>query len=180
MAEQNRPSTPPSRNAPCPCGSARKYKHCCGKDVAPQAETASPPRVRQSLSPMYGVFGIGLLVFVGFSAFAMVAVDRNRQEAPHSAPLSTSAPWTTRTPAAWEYDPVNNRHWDPGHGHWHNGPPPFDVQEQQPRPIFPADIGIGGVDGVPAPWHYDAANNRHWHAPHGHWHGGPPPPEDQR
>lgn len=24
--------TPYSRNAPCPCGSGRKYKHCCGKD----------------------------------------------------------------------------------------------------------------------------------------------------
>jgi uncharacterized protein len=22
---------PPSRNAPCPCGSGRKYKHCCGR-----------------------------------------------------------------------------------------------------------------------------------------------------
>jgi uncharacterized protein YecA (UPF0149 family) len=21
----------PRRNAPCPCGSGRKYKHCCGK-----------------------------------------------------------------------------------------------------------------------------------------------------
>lgn len=23
--------TPPRRNAPCPCGSGRKYKHCCGR-----------------------------------------------------------------------------------------------------------------------------------------------------
>jgi hypothetical protein len=23
--------TPPGRNDPCPCGSGRKYKHCCGK-----------------------------------------------------------------------------------------------------------------------------------------------------
>jgi preprotein translocase subunit SecA len=21
----------PSRNAPCPCGSGKKYKHCCGR-----------------------------------------------------------------------------------------------------------------------------------------------------
>jgi tetratricopeptide (TPR) repeat protein len=25
---------PPSRNEPCPCGSGRKYKHCCSKSVA--------------------------------------------------------------------------------------------------------------------------------------------------
>jgi len=29
---------------------------------------------------------------------------------------------------------------------------------------------------TPQPWEYDAANNRHWHAGHGHWHDGPPPP----
>ena len=28
------------------------------------------------------------------------------------------------TPRPWEYDLVLNRHWDPEHGHWHDGPPP--------------------------------------------------------
>ena len=23
----------PGRNEPCPCGSGRKYKHCCGRDA---------------------------------------------------------------------------------------------------------------------------------------------------
>jgi tetratricopeptide (TPR) repeat protein len=32
---------PPGRNDPCPCGSGRKYKHCCGK--AP-ADAPKPPR----------------------------------------------------------------------------------------------------------------------------------------
>lgn len=27
-------------------------------------------------------------------------------------------------PQPWEYDLVLNRHWDPQHGHWHDGPPP--------------------------------------------------------
>ncbi|MCL6450295.1 MAG: SEC-C domain-containing protein [Acetobacteraceae bacterium] len=27
-----RRGTPPRRNLPCPCGSGKKYKHCCGKD----------------------------------------------------------------------------------------------------------------------------------------------------
>jgi len=26
------PSAPPGRNAPCPCGSGRKYKRCCGRE----------------------------------------------------------------------------------------------------------------------------------------------------
>ncbi|MBT9613719.1 MAG: tetratricopeptide repeat protein [Burkholderiales bacterium] len=29
----------PSRNAPCPCGSGKKYKHCCAGKTAPQAPT---------------------------------------------------------------------------------------------------------------------------------------------
>ncbi|NUQ01453.1 MAG: SEC-C domain-containing protein, partial [Armatimonadetes bacterium] len=26
--------TAPGRNDPCPCGSGRKYKHCCGRPAA--------------------------------------------------------------------------------------------------------------------------------------------------
>ena len=32
---------PPGRNEPCPCGSGRKYKHCCGKTAA---DAAAPKR----------------------------------------------------------------------------------------------------------------------------------------
>ena len=32
IANKNFPSKEKiSRNAPCPCGSGKKYKHCCGK-----------------------------------------------------------------------------------------------------------------------------------------------------
>ncbi len=31
------------------------------------------------------------------------------------------------------------------------------------------------VQPTPALWHYDATNNRHWDANHGHWHDGLPP-----
>ncbi len=33
-------SSKPGRNDPCPCGSGRKYKHCCGKPEAPAAPPA--------------------------------------------------------------------------------------------------------------------------------------------
>ena len=29
--EQARSESEPERNAPCPCGSGKKYKKCCGK-----------------------------------------------------------------------------------------------------------------------------------------------------
>ena len=28
------------------------------------------------------------------------------------------------TPQPWQYDIVSDRHWDPNHNHWHDGPPP--------------------------------------------------------
>ncbi len=41
-----RPFDPPTRNAPCPCGSGRKYKHCC-RDV----EAEAPPLPTTMLYP---------------------------------------------------------------------------------------------------------------------------------
>jgi tetratricopeptide (TPR) repeat protein len=35
-------AAPASRNAPCPCGSGKRYKHCCGQDSAAQGATAAP------------------------------------------------------------------------------------------------------------------------------------------
>ncbi len=41
----------PERNDPCPCGSGRKYKHCCGKGAGKEAGRPSvlnlPPEVRE-------------------------------------------------------------------------------------------------------------------------------------
>src|SRR6185437_4990453 len=43
-----------SRNAPCPCGSGRKYKHCCQKNeqsltASPQAANSPTPSISQYL-----------------------------------------------------------------------------------------------------------------------------------
>ena len=31
------PAKPPGRNDPCPCGSGKKYKKCCGRAAGPDA-----------------------------------------------------------------------------------------------------------------------------------------------
>jgi len=78
------------------------------------------------------------------------------------------------TPAPWEYDAENDRHWDPAHGHWHDGPPPPEVSPEAPgtpvEPVEPPDSAQ-----TPRAWEYDAENDRHWDPAHGHWHDGPPP-----
>ena len=53
-----------SRNDPCPCGSGKKYKHCChGKDIdwSARAETARRPvlpRISKPSSMSFGQFGV--------------------------------------------------------------------------------------------------------------------------
>jgi len=56
-----------SRNDPCPCGSGKKYKHCClRKDI-----TASSPRPAPSLTDLHGrpkerpEYPIGTVAFYG-------------------------------------------------------------------------------------------------------------------
>jgi tetratricopeptide (TPR) repeat protein len=41
----------PGRNDPCPCGSGRKYKVCCGAASAPAGQTKSGPRRAASADP---------------------------------------------------------------------------------------------------------------------------------
>ncbi len=36
------------------------------------------------------------------------------------------------TPAAWQYDPQTNRHWNPQTGQWHDGRPPPESQRPPP------------------------------------------------
>lgn len=100
------------------------------------------------------------MIVAGAGLLITAVVLGNREEARTLTINESSA-----VPADWHYDAVLNRHWDPGHAHWHDGPPP---------------TGIAG--GTPAPWHFDAVNNRHWDptAGHNHWHEGPPPPLAQR
>jgi tetratricopeptide (TPR) repeat protein len=40
---------PPSRNSPCPCGSGKRYKQCCGAVVAPPASPAAAARTPEDL-----------------------------------------------------------------------------------------------------------------------------------
>jgi hypothetical protein len=68
------------------------------------------------------------------------------------------------TPAEYEYDAVNDRHWNPAHGHWDVGPPPSGAPAETSGP-------------TPEPWAYNERTNQHWNPDHGHWHDGLPPLE---
>lgn len=175
------PAPVPARNGPCPCGSGKKFKHCCGAGREPlPAVTAVPGGPPKSSAKI--VIGI-TLAFLAAAISVMVLVTNRRQGAP--APIVTTAPSSPGvapgipggpTPAPWYYDATLNRHWDPspGHNHWHSGPPPV---------VAGLPMNTSAATSTPAPWFHDLVNNRHWDPTpgHNHWHDGPPPaPADRK
>lgn len=44
-----RPAAPPSRNAPCPCGSGKRFKHCCGQADTIPGGMETPPGNTEAL-----------------------------------------------------------------------------------------------------------------------------------
>lgn len=76
---------PVSRNAPCPCGSGKKYKHCC---VGKTRHAAGAPASKRVLVV------VSLLVVAGLGAFAWM---QNRAK---PATASTPAPTTTASPSS--------------------------------------------------------------------------------
>ena len=203
------------RNDPCPCGSGLKYKQCC--------EGKALPRMRGRRGWLLGVAAL--------AALALIAWGIMRSQSPSVAnpglglpPAGTGATAGT-TPLAspgavnpsaevpappgvkaepWAYDAATNRHFDPSHGHWHNGPPPppesRSAASAMPAPgATPSTPTPGPTPTTPTPgltppttppgptpttttpgptpaaWTYDPVKNQHWDPAHQHWHTGPPP-----
>lgn len=162
------------RNDPCPCGSGLKYKQCC------QGKMMSNLRGRRGW--------LFIAIGVAVAALVVFGVWRSRTEPGGSRSPLSGPPGTAAQP--WAYDSVSNRHYDPGHGHWHDGPPPSAAAQggaaapgSAPAAGTAAPFGATTTPGAappgpgatPAPWTYDEKNNQHWDPVHGHWHPGPPP-----
>jgi hypothetical protein len=172
------------RNDPCPCGSGLKYKHChAGK-------------MRLTMGGRRGwLWGLIGLIVVAAAAWGvmrsqspanaptrMVMTPQPISPGASSVPSTGAAPTATApaagvTPQPWEYDAARNRHYDPNHGHYHEGPPPPPEARVASAAGNP---GTAPAGPTPAAWTYDAKNNQHWDPNHGHWHQGPPPPVGSR
>jgi hypothetical protein len=135
------PTTPTPtvpRNEPCPCGSGKKYKHCCGRTAAgagPAAPGAAPAaKGRDTAAKIF--FGM-LALLVG--TIVLVRWIDGRAEA-RAAGLK---------PKPWEYNAELNQHFDPNHGHWHVGLPPSLTPDGVPITTTPL---VRATDPVaPAP-----------------------------
>ncbi len=202
-------STSVGRNDPCSCGSGLKYKQCC------EGKMKLDMKSRRGWA--LGVLGLVLVAVVAWgltrsqrqptaqngvqmvpptTSAGATAPGPGAAPSPvavNPGPLATGAPTNMSGPAgavpqAWAYDAATNRHFNPNHGHWHDGPPPPPEARgvaSTPQPSVgqvpvPSVAGTAPSGPTPAPWTYDAQKNQHWNPDHGHWHPGPPPPVGSR
>ncbi len=104
------------RNDPCPCGSGKKYKHCCEVKVGPLGR-------HKSLVLVAGVVVIVGGVWIGRAFFSSDAGQGSLSRPPGPAPPG--------------------KVWSPEHGHWHDARPAPATPGQAlvPRPPGPAPPG---------------------------------------
>lgn len=162
LKKGNTVSLKTSRNDPCPCGSNKKYKSCCGKKG-----------FRLDATLFKRIFlAVLLIVAAGWAGNRyLLAPD---QDEPFVDPFATQQadrvqPLTPQPPGAAPAGKV----WSSEHGHWHNDGAlnPNSDGEIYPQP-----------DGLVPP-------GKVWSPEHGHWHDssgteagsenfqpGPPPP----
>lgn len=161
----------------CPCGSGKLQAHCCGEK--------STIKIRLILTWSVIILIGGTITVI---AFTLPSDD---------APLTTVG----TTPTPYQYDPITNKHWDPAHGHFHDGLPPaangaasgqIQFSNSGNSTVSPTNpIVLGSTSGssavsgnkvpappniiAPTPWQYDIATDRHYDPNHVHWHSGRPP-----
>lgn len=167
---------------PCSCGSGKRYKHC----HMPREKQRSRNTVWLVAVPVVVVAVVGLALWARRPdrAQGMLPGGIRSSAAPATSGSLTSANQSPlpdgRAPQAWEFDASGNRHWDPGHGHWHDGPPPPPEQRTVTEPERRTSHEDNPSIPNPEPWQYDASKDLHYDPGHGHWHSGQPPAADQR
>ena len=124
-------------NDDCPCGSGKLFKVCCmGKKQTMQVNIMS--------GFFWKMFGLVVLL-IGITVLLVeignnpgTATDNQVSTTSSTSSISADHP-TGQSPAPWFYDAASDRHWVPGHEHWHSGPPPPLDQRQSGA----LDLGFG-------------------------------------
>jgi len=171
------------RNDPCPCGSGKKHKNCC--EGKARFSIQNLPNRSAWIVGLLGAAAIAVMVMMGRGGGGTSASAPPSPADPIGGPTAPGGLNDVR-PEPWAYDAASNQHFDPGHNHWHQGPPP----PLSARGAAPADSGdvagagapapspgvtTGAGGAAPRPYEYDPATDQYWDPAHGHWHRGRPP-----
>jgi hypothetical protein len=149
---------------PCPCGSGKRYKNCCGKQGA-----------KSSFRKWTGLkLSVLVIVVLGGGAVAYMIFSK-----PTITPLEVI---TTETPPKsvqpLQPQPVDSvregKVWSSEHGHWHDAPGTAASPGSRANPIevtAGTTLGLAG-DLTPQP-PGPAPAGKVWSPEHGHWHNAP-------
>ncbi len=114
----------PGRNQPCPCGSGRKYKHCCERKRSGRAD------FRDSLAKSF-FYLIGPLAIVIIGAVIISSYfGEDDSPGPGTVWSAAHAHWHIVNPDGSEAELRPGQVWSEEHGHWHSAEP---VTEGLPR-----------------------------------------------
>ena len=140
----------PNRNDPCPCGSGRKTKHCCGERSQKKG---------RALPIIAMVVVAGLVIASVFAG--------SDEEKPF--PARSAAPATTNAAATPQSQPAGaapeGKVWSTEHGHWHDAPAvKIESSLQTGGENLTASVDTKlPVDG-------EERGGLVWNAAHNHWH----------
>jgi hypothetical protein len=90
-------------------------------------QEAKSKKVRLVVVGVLAVAAAGAAVALSVSLDDMPPASASSQPAVVGAPITggeVPPPPGITNPTPYQYDAATNRHYDPGHGHWHAGPPP--------------------------------------------------------
>ncbi len=171
------------RRDPCPCGSGKKYKNCCGK----QGDKSDSKRWTGLKS---GVLAI-VLVGGGIAAYMILSEPTTT---PPEAITTDALPQSVQPLQPQPSGPApEGKVWSAEHGHWHDSSGAATSLGSSTNPISitpgttPSDPGVnpfsiapgatpkpsGGSTPQPAG---PAPEGKVWSAEHGHWHDEPGTP----
>lgn len=152
-------NTAAERNAPCPCGSGKKFKNCC---MAKKAVASN-----RSRSAATGF----IILILAFAAGAMIIKSL---QSPEPAPVSVAPAAMPIAPGGLQPQPPGpvpeGKVWSPEHGHWHDVQAGDDAGHQV-NPINMPAARTGLNPGPPPPG--PAPEGKEWSYEHGHWHNIP-------
>lgn len=148
------------RNESCPCGSGRKFKHCC----------ANKSSRGMSKGLMLLIAVIAAIAAIGLAPLIL------RDETPKTTPQQAAIPRPEPKPQPPGEAPPG-KIWSPEHGHWHDAAPaaqtasPIRIDQstgpaQATGNTAPISVSVPQPPGAVPP-------GKVWSPEHGHWHDAP-------
>lgn len=108
-----------ARNAPCPCGSGKKYKHCCARKLVKKEAIWSKVVLISMVILLIGVVTFAIVLFISVDDTQLGRVWSPEHGHWHTIGEDPSKGISQPPPPG---PPPPGKVWSEEHGHWHDVP----------------------------------------------------------